>query len=391
MEAFSNWFWQDYFWLPQGVSFRDLKDRPGFVYAKPRDLFYVPVVGLGIYFIRIIYERFIALPLAKRFGVSDGKERKPAQPNKQLEEYFNFKSKHPTEAEIDGLSKQLDWSTLVIKRWFRRKRNLSRPSLQTKFCEASWRCMFYTLVFTFGMGTLWQTPWFWDNLQCWVDYPRQSVEQSTYIYYMLEASFYVSLLFTVMQDVKRKDFKVQLIHHVATLFLIGFSYAANFVRAGTLVMAVHDISDIFLEGAKCFIYIKWNNFADTLFIFFALSFLISRLVIFPFWIIHTTYIKSMWLFDPYPGYYFFNALLMVLQVLHIFWSYLILRMAFFMVTAGKVRVEKDDRSDVEEVSTDEDTPNHEQNSINHDKKSTMLNDNHTATKNGPTTKAKHRK
>lgn len=38
-----------------------------------------------------------------------------------------------------------------------------------------------------------------------------------------------------------------LIHHLATIILITFSYANNMLRAGTLVMCVHDASDIFLE------------------------------------------------------------------------------------------------------------------------------------------------
>lgn len=38
-----------------------------------------------------------------------------------------------------------------------------------------------------------------------------------------------------------------LVHHLATITLITFSYANNMLRAGTLVMCVHDASDIFLE------------------------------------------------------------------------------------------------------------------------------------------------
>lgn len=38
-----------------------------------------------------------------------------------------------------------------------------------------------------------------------------------------------------------------LVHHLATILLITFSYTNNMVRAGTLVMCLHDASDIFLE------------------------------------------------------------------------------------------------------------------------------------------------
>lgn len=41
-------------------------------------------------------------------------------------------------------------------------------------------------------------------------------------------------------------------------------------------------------------------------------------------------------FEPFPGYYFFNILLMVLQALHVFWAGLILRMVYKFLK-GKVR------------------------------------------------------
>lgn len=41
-------------------------------------------------------------------------------------------------------------------------------------------------------------------------------------------------------------------------------------------------------------------------------------------------------FEPFAGYYFFNAMLMVLQALHIFWAWLILRMVYKFLK-GNVR------------------------------------------------------
>lgn len=43
-------------------------------------------------------------------------------------------------------------------------------------------------------------------------------------------------------------------------------------------------------------------------------------------IIHTTLVYPLTLYQPFFGFYFFNGLMCVLQVLQIFWAVLILRM-----------------------------------------------------------------
>lgn len=41
-----------------------------------------------------------------------------------------------------------------------------------------------------------------------------------------------------------------MVHHIATVLLLVYSYYVNFARVGTMVLITHDISDIFLELAK---------------------------------------------------------------------------------------------------------------------------------------------
>lgn len=278
----------------------------------------------------------------------------------------------------------------------------------------------------------------------------QSVLPSQYWYYMIELSFYWSLLFSIASDVKRKvgalggagghwdisagfaspswwaggsswedvgtprgcgmgvccgwdpgccnpspllwaqDFKEQIIHHVATIILISFSWFANYVRAGTLIMALHDSSDYLLEVG-----VSPSPAATTSPILCPLSssppLPPSSLpkcsttpgggtpattsssssppsssspawsscpsgelcwgtggtgagaggvsvtgVAFSGRIMHCTMVYPLDLYPAFFGYYFFNFMMVVLQSLHIFWAYLIIRMAQKFIT-GKVR------------------------------------------------------
>lgn len=149
------------------------------------------------------------------------------------------------------------------------------------------------------------------------------------------------------------------VHHLATIGLITFSYINNMVRVGTLVMCLHDSSDFLLEAAKLANYAKYQRLCDTLFVIFSAVFMVTRLGIYPLWILNTTLFESWEMIGPYPSWWLFNGLLLILQVLHVIWSYLIARIAFKALIRGKVS--KDDRSDVESSSEEEDETSHTNN------------------------------
>lgn len=53
-------------------------------------------------------------------------------------------------------------------------------------------------------------------------------------------------------------------------------------------------------------------------------------------VLYNTYYYSMEIFQPFFGYYFVNVLLMILQLLHVFWSCLIIRMVYKFILQGTV-------------------------------------------------------
>ncbi|XP_067362185.1 ceramide synthase 5 isoform X1 [Channa argus] len=283
MASLSAWFWNERFWLPHNVTWADLADpAPGVEYPKAGHLITVFPLALGIFAVRILFERFIASTCAHRLHIQAGVVRR-AQPNTVLEKVFTSITKNPDSRHLDGLSKQLDWEVRKVQRWFRDRRNQDKPSTHTKFCESMWRFTFYLCIFIYGFRFLWQSPWLWDTRHCWYGYPYQVITPGLYRYYVAELAFYWSLMFSQFTDIKRKDFLIMFIHHLVTVGLISFSYVNNMARVGTLVMCVHDTSDFLLEAAKLANYAKYQRLCDFLFIVFSVVFFITRLVIYPVW------------------------------------------------------------------------------------------------------------
>ncbi|CAB1334537.1 unnamed protein product, partial [Coregonus sp. 'balchen'] len=293
-----------------GLGWADLEDKDGRVYAKARDLWVALPIAVAFLVIRQIFERLVATPLAAVMGVKE-KVRLTVSHNPTLESFYCNTTKNPTQSSIDSLCKQTGCSER-------------------------------------------QKPWLYDFKEMWQGFPILTLLPSQYWYYMIELGFYGSLIFSVASDVKRKDFKEQMVHHMATIFLISFSWCVNYIRAGTLIMLLHDSSDYLLESAKIFIYAGWRNTSNYVFFLFATVFIFTRLYIFPFYIIYATYVYPLTMYSPFFGYYFLNVLMMVLQCLHIFWAILILRMAVrFLSSDEKVEDERSDKEETDESGEEE--------------------------------------
>ncbi|XP_007951906.1 ceramide synthase 4 [Orycteropus afer afer] len=333
LSSLNEWLWQDKFWLPPNNSWADLEDRDGVVYAHPRDLLATLPLALALVAARMAFERFVGLPLSRWLGVRNHVQR-PVAPNPVLERHFLTQGRRPKEPQLALLATQCGLTLRQTQRWFRDRRKQDQPHLTKKFCEASWRFLFYLCSFVGGLSVLYHESWLWTPSMCWDSYPNQPLNPVPAMTHRLP-----------------QDFKEQVAHHFVTISLIIFSYSANLLRIGSLVLLLHDASDYLLEACKMFNYTYWRRLCDTLFVIFSCVFLYTRLVLFPTQILYTTYYESLIGRAPFFGYYFFNALLMVLQLLHVFWSSLILRMISNFMTKGQM--EKDIRSDVEESDLSE--------------------------------------
>ncbi|KAM4826469.1 ceramide synthase 3 isoform 1-T2 [Thomomys bottae] len=356
-QTVKEWFWLERFWLPPTIKWSDLDDRDGLTFPKASHLYAIIPFAFLLLIIRYFFENFVATPLAIAFGIR--KTARKIIPNSILENFFKASTQRPSHDDIYGLAKKSNLTERQVERWFRIRRNQERPCRLKKFQEACWRFTVYFLINIAGIAFLYDKPWAYDLWQVWVDYPRQPLLPSQYWYYIIEMSFYCSLLLSVGSDVKRKDFLANVIHHLAALSLMGFSWCANYIRGGTLVMFVHDVADIWLESAKMFSYAGWKKTCNGLFFIFSLVFFISRFIIYPFWILHCTIILPLHYLNPFFPYILLNLQLILLQILHLYWGYLILKMlnrCIFMENMQDVRSDDEEEEEVEDEEEEAKNP-----------------------------------
>lgn len=347
LKKVNAWFWKDDMWLPPNMTWDDLRDTRTVKYAKFSDLHNAFIVALILLVVRYALERFIFSPIGCRLGLEPKLARSAPSCARNANKLFEKALRENgifDHQQIQGIAKQLDWSEEKVDRWIRRR--LTRKKTLKKFTESAWRFTFYFCVVCYGVYTLWDKSWLYSINYCWYDFPHHNITNDIWRYYMLELGFYWSLTFSQFIDAKRKDFLQMFLHHTVTIALLTLSWATNFFRLGSLVLVIHDFADVPLEATKLARYVKNQRATDLCFAVFAVTWIMSRLVLFP-GIIYNTLFKAHFVIPFFPAYYVFNSLLCTLQILHIVWTWFIIKIAIRAVSPSDPGV-RDLRSDSEE-------------------------------------------
>ncbi|XVF45145.1 hypothetical protein PTKIN_Ptkin02bG0181500 [Pterospermum kingtungense] len=169
------------------------------------------------------------------------------------------------------------------------KMNEATHAKVVKCSESMWKLAYYATVETCILKITYCEPWFIDTKGYFRGWPDQELKLSLSLFYMCQCGFYIySIAALLTWETRRKDFAVMMSHHVITVILIGYSYVARFFLIGSIILALHDASDVFLEAAKVFKYSERELGASVCFGLFAISWLLLRLIFFPFWVIKSS-------------------------------------------------------------------------------------------------------
>jgi len=227
-----------------------------------------------------------------------------------------------------------------------------------RFAEQGWLVVYYSWQWSLGVYIHYYLP-----TSLWTGYPHIPLPGIVKAYYLMQISLYLHLFLLLNAEAPRKDHWQMMAHHVVTIVLIVASYAYNFTRVGCLIMVIMDWCDIFFPLAKMLRYLQYQTACDAAFLWWMLSWFVTRHVLFCK-VIASAYwdapnqIEFGW--SPERGHWLtkevhkvFVSLLVVLEIIQSIWSYLIFGVAYRVLKGeGADDSRSDDEGEDEEVKKD---------------------------------------
>ncbi len=192
---------------------------------------------------------------------------------------------------------------------------IGEKSKVNQFSESCFKGIYHTTAFCIGYNYVLQEDLLNNIQNSWVNLERQHIFD---YYYLFELSWYIHELICHFFAERKKDNLAMLIHHVATITLIALSYQYNVLFIGTLITTLHNLSDIFLHGAKITSHMQYEFLTVINAILMLVSWIYSRLYIYPFYVIKSVYYDSFVIFTT-ETYVTFVVFLLTLQILHVYW------------------------------------------------------------------------
>lgn len=190
-------------------------------------------------------------------------------------------------------------------------------------------------------------PWFLggsgDERLVLLNYPFENVNPKLAIYYRWQLGYHLHSLIYQMNYRNRPDFMEMVLHHVATVFLVFFSYWANGMQIGAIVFLLHDFTDIFSYFIKTVIDTQLTPLIVVAYASLLSSWGFYRLFAYPYYILSLTMYKLIYHadlnvdFNDISGYYLMNGLLSILLCLHYYWYSLFLGLGMNYIRRGQMK------------------------------------------------------
>jgi len=318
---------------------------------KPVDLWIYPIFVATFLLVTkyLFLIPYIYTPIAKRCGIKC-RNHEPPPFNKTLEIVYNKYGSMP-KISLSDYVESVGMTQREILRWLRLRYMSETTTKMSKFLDCSWQLTYYVTSCSIGIYTLYDKPWLFDFSKCWTNFPYQDVPNSVWLYYMTALGFYFEETFIHSLRPKQKDSLQTYVHHICAILLLVGTWLTNILRIGPINVLIFECNDIPLLIAKLLNYSNKKTYTDGFFVMFILTWIVTRLIIYPFGIMKHTFRESVSRADSlFHIYNILNVLMVICMIMNLMWSYSIARVIFKKFTSGEI---SDVRSSGDESEEDE--------------------------------------
>jgi ceramide synthetase len=247
------------------------------------------------------------------------------------------------------------------------KKNRNKPDTLRKFSDQSWQLVVHVAMTGYEMYLLSRSEvrWSWWNDIAGLKSTWEPIDQSKdfmlNLFYIVQLAiwFYTAFSHRFM-DGRHKDYLAMFTHHIATIILVGGSWSMGCLRIGLLVLLLHDSSDIVADMLKLSNYLGYDSdgcgipLTELLFVANLASWFYTRLYQFPFHVNNSVAThRQMFCKNPDGsldptndnGTWLMLQFLYFLQILHVWWFLLFIRMAYRLLTQSTKEAQEEYDSD----------------------------------------------
>ncbi|KAG2042343.1 TLC domain-containing protein [Suillus americanus] len=235
-----------------------------------------------------------------------------------------------------------------------------------RFGEQGYALLYFAVMGAWGYRIMGQLPTWWYRTEYfWIDYPHWQMKPELKRYFLMQASYWCQqfIVLSLGLEKPRKDYNELIMHHFVTLWLVGWGYLINLTLIGHAIYMSMDIPDAFLAFSKLLNYMGFHKLKVC-----SLAVFLVAWTYFRHWL-NLVILRSIWFeFDlidesnrvwaPKTGAwltwwmkYQIAFPISLLQLLNLFWYYLIWRIVIRSLRDVKVT---DVRSDDEDDDDDDD-------------------------------------
>ncbi|KAK7205988.1 hypothetical protein BZA70DRAFT_149939 [Myxozyma melibiosi] len=250
-----------------------------------------------------------------------------------------------------------------LARW----NGLKKEAKVKRFMEQTYFILYDGVMGPWGLYIMHHMPLWYFETRPLYEVPHRTHELDFKMYYLLQAAFWTQQAIVLMLQLEkpRKDFKELVLHHIVTIALIFCSYRFHFTWIGIEVYITMDVSDLALATSKTLNYLNHWLTAPFFIVFMGVwIYMRHYLSLKILWSVATEFrtvgdFVLNWETQQYKCWisqYITFALLFALQLLNLYWLFLVFRIAFRLVFNDTLKDERSDDDDDDEEEEEKKKP-----------------------------------